>query len=358
MIKPVVKKIQPTQNYVSPHYQVADRVFYSKLAALTHCDRVGAEWPTFRVWSHNQGYARPREAFWQLAVSAAEQLGRENGAMRLWYSGGSDSHAVLEALLQAGYPPAELAMYRRFVGAVDETVNVEVDVFPVKEFAQRTMDRYGVDIPIRVYDIMPDHFSWYMQDPGQRWFRHKTCWPTSMNAVICHEVYPELQTDGLVNVGGGATPTVTDRDFHWVDADFNLNFMTPRFVHFFSDPRWPELSASYAYGIWDCREQGITNIRDVKQHLGFPRLENFLDRKWIFPQVNGKFITKTDWRHCKKEQLLLANAFLSEQGQQTLDCMQTYLQKLGENHRWFNQGDIFQDYIGSVSESHQLEDLL
>jgi hypothetical protein len=237
-------------------------------------------------------------------------------------------------------------------------VNVEVDVFPMREFAQKTMARYGVDIPIRTYDILPDHFSWYMENPGQRWFRHKTCWPTSMNAVVCHEVYPELQTDGLVNVGGGATPTVTDRDFHWLDADFNLNFMTPRFVHFFCDPRWPELAAAYAYGIWDCREQGITNIRDVKQHLGFPRLENFLDRKWIWPHINGEITIRNDWRHCKKEQLLLANAFLSPQGQDTLDRMQTYLQKLGENRRWFNQGDIFQDYVGSMSESHQLEDLL
>jgi hypothetical protein len=358
MIKPVIKKQQPLEGYVSPHYQVADRVFYSKLAALTHCDRDGVEWPTFRVWDHGHGYSRPQQSFWQLAVTAAEQLGQAHGAVRLWYSGGSDSHAVLEALLQAGFPPAELAVYRRFVGAVDDTVNVEVDVFPMREFAQKTMARYGVDIPIRTYDILPDHFSWYMENPGQRWFRHKTCWPTSMNAVVCHEVYPELQTDGLVNVGGGATPTVTDRDFHWLDADFNLNFMTPRFVHFFCDPRWPELAAAYAYGIWDCREQGITNIRDVKQHLGFPRLENFLDRKWIWPHINGEITIRNDWRHCKKEQLLLANAFLSPQGQDTLDRMQTYLQKLGENRRWFNQGDIFQDYVGSMSESHQLEDLL
>lgn len=358
MIKPVVTKIQPTSDYTSPHYSVGQRVFYSKLAALTHCDQVGEEWPAFTVWPHRQSYARSQDTFWQLAVAAAAQLGQAHGAVRLWYSGGSDSHAVLEAMLQAGHPPAELAMYRRFVGAVDETVNVEVDVFPVKEFARRTMDRYGVDIPIRVYDVLPDHFAWYMQRPGQRWFRHKTCWPTSMNAVICHEVYPELQTDGLVNVGGGATPTVENGSFHWLDADFNLNFMTPRFVHFFSDPRWPQLAAAYAYGIWDCREQGITNIRDVKQHLGFPQLENFLDRKWIWPHVNGEIIIKNDWRHCKKEQLLLANAFLSPQGQDTLDRMQTYLQKLGENHRWFNQGDIFQDYIGSVSESHQLEDIL
>ena len=358
MIKPVTKKIQPTANYVSPYYQVADRVFYSKLAALTHCDRVGVAWPTFRVWPHDQGFARPQETFWQLAVAAAEQLGRTHGAVRLWYSGGSDSHAVLEALLQAGHAPCELAMYRRFVGAVDETVNVEVDVFPVREFAHRTMARYGVDIPIRVYDIMPDHFSWYMQDPGQRWFRHKTCWPTSMNAVVCHEVYPELQTDGVINVGGGATPTVTDQSFHWLDADFNLNFMTPRFVHFFSDPRWPQLSAAYAYGIWDCRQRGLVSIGDVKRELGFPRLENMLDRKWIWPHVNGEIIIKNDWRHCKKEQLLLANAFLSDQGMDTLARMETYLTQLGTNTRWFNQGDIFQDYVGAVSETHALEDLL
>jgi hypothetical protein len=358
MIKPIIKKLQPTIDYSSPHYQVADRVFYSKLAALTHCDQTGVTWPTFRVWDHEHSYARPQESFWQLAVGAAEQLGQAHGAVRLWYSGGSDSHAVLEALLQAGHAPAELAMYRRFVGAIDDTVNVEVDVFPVREFARKTMARYGVDIPIRVYDIEPDHFSWYMEKPGQRWFRHKTCWPTSMNAVICHEVYPELQTDGLVNVGGGATPTVTGREFHWIDADFNLNFMTPRFVHFFSDPRWPKLAAAYAYGIWDCGEQGITNIANIKQHLQFPKLENMLDRKWIWPHVNGQITIKNDWRHCKKEQLLLANAFLSQQGQETLERMQTYLAELGKNHRWFNHGDIFQDYVGSVSESHVLEDVL
>jgi hypothetical protein len=357
MIKLITEKQQPVSGYTSPHYQVADRVLYSKLDALQYCKPSGVEWPTFQVWNHTQGYSRPLESFWQLVVGAAEQLGQTHGAVRLWYSGGSDSHAVLEALLQAGYPPAELAIYRRFVGVLDDTVNVEVDVFPVREFARRTMARYGVDIPIRVYDIMPDHFSWYMQDPGTRWFRHKTCWPTSMNAVICHEVYPELQSDVLINVGGGATPTLGNDNFYWVDGDFNLNFMTPRFVHFFCDPRWPRLAAAYAYGIWDCRAQGITTIMEIKQHLGFPKLENFLDRKWIFPQVNGKFITKTDWRHCKKEQLLMANGLLSEQGQHTLECMKTYLAQLGKNTQWFNHGDIFQDYVGSVSEQHALLDI-
>ena len=163
MIKLITEKQQPQEGYISPHYRANDRVFYSKLDALTYCDQNNVEWPTFQVWDHNDGYTRPTESFWQLTVAAAEQLGRQHDSVRLWYSGGTDSHAVLEAMLQAGHPPKELAMYRRFIGAVDESVNVEVDVFPVKDFLYQTLKRYGVDIPLRVYDILPEHTAWYMQ---------------------------------------------------------------------------------------------------------------------------------------------------------------------------------------------------
>jgi len=359
MIKLITEKQQPTANYSSPHYQANNQVFYSKLDALTYCDQNNVEWPGFQVWNHSDSYARPTESFWQLTVTAAEQLGREHDAVRLWYSGGTDSHAVLEAMLQAGRPPKELAIYRRFMGVMDEFVNVEVDVFPVREFLAQTLKRYGVDIPLRVYDVLPDHFAWYMQDPGSRWFRHKTCWPTSMNPVICHEIYPELQTDGMTNVGGGATPTVRNGKFYWTDADFNLNFMTPRMVHFFTDPRWPKLSAAYAYGIHDCAQRGIRDVSvEVKRELGFPPLGNLLDRKWIWPRVNGELVVKNDWRHCKKEILLISNAHLSAQGKQTLQLMEQYLAELGKNTRWFNHGDIFLDYVGSVSETHSMEDIM
>jgi hypothetical protein len=359
MIKLITEKQQPQPGYSSPHYRVNDCVFYSKLDALNYCDQNNVEWPTFQVWNHTNGYARPAESFWQLTVAAAEQLGHEHDAVRLWYSGGTDSHAVLEAMLQAGHPPKELAMYRRFIGAVDESVNVEVDVFPVKDFLYQTLKRYGVDIPLRVYDILPEHTAWYMQDPGVRWFRHKTCWPISVNCIFCHEIYPELQNSTMTNVSGSATPTVSNGEFYWLDTDFNLNFMTPRMVHFFADPRWPQLAAAYAYGIHDCAQRGIYDVSiGVKRELGFPPLGNMLGTKWIWPRVNGELVVKNDWRHCKKEILLLSNAHLSAQGKDTLSRMEHWLSELAKNTRWFNHGDIFQDYVGSVSEKHKMEDIM
>jgi hypothetical protein len=355
-IQLVTKKIQPAPDYHSPHYLVNNTTLYSKLQALELCEQTNIEWPTFKVWPNTSGHGRPLESFWQLAVSAAEQLAQCHDSVRLWYSGGTDSHAVLEAMLQSGNPPQELATYRRFIGAVDESVNIEVDVFPMREFLADTLNRYGVDIPLRVYDILPDHFSWYMQEP-HNWFVHKHIGPTSMNAVICHEVYPELQTDGMVNVIGCAAPTVEHNNFHWLDGDFNLNFMTPRSIHFFADPRWPKLAAAYAYGIHDCSQLGIDDSGQIKQKLGFPKLGNLLDQKWIFPRVDGKVIHRANWKYNNKKEILLqSNAYLSEQGTQTLTTMYQYIAQVGTNTRWFNDGDIHHDYVGSVSESHQLLD--
>ena len=133
--------------------------------------------------------------------------------------------------------------------------------------------------------------------------------------------------------------------------------MTPRSIHFFADPRWPKLAAAYAYGIYDCSQTGIHDSGQIKQTLGFSKLGNFLDRKWIFPRVNGKIIYKANWKHNKKEILLQSNAYLSEQGTQSLLTMYDYISRLGTNTRWFNNGDINQDYVGSVSESHQLLDI-
>jgi len=355
-IQLVTKKIQPAPDYHSPHYTVDKQIFYSKLQALEQCTHDKVEWPTFQVWPNTDGYSRPRESFWQLAVSDAEQLAQCHDSVRLWYSGGTDSHSVLEAMLQAGKPPQELAVYRRFMGAIDDSVNIEIDVFPMREFLADTLNRYGVDIPLRVYDILPDHFSWYVQDP-RNYFLYKVCWPTSMNSIICHEVYPELQIDGMVNVTGCAAPTVNNNRFYWLDGDFNLNFMTPRSIHFFADPRWPKLATSYAYGIHDCMKRGIQDSGKIKQYLEFPKLENFLDRKWIFPRIDGKITHKASWKHNKKEILLQSNAYLSEQGIKNLESIYKYIYTLGKNTRWFNNGDINHDYVGSVSESHQMLDI-
>ena len=356
-IKYIKEKIHPTMDYFSPNYTVNKQTFYSKLQALEQCICDKVEWPTFQVWPNNDGYSRPSESFWQLAVESAEQLANAHDSVRLWYSGGRDSHAVLEAMLQAGKPPLELATYRRFLGAMDETVNIETDVFPMREFLAETLARYGVKIPLRFYDILPEHFANYMQDP-RNYFLYKACFPTSMNSIICHEVYPELQTDGMVNVTGAASPVVDANKFYWLDGSFNLNFMTPRTIHFFSDPRWPKLSTAYAYGIHDCRQLGIYELGEIKQYLGFPKLGNFLDRKWIYPMVDGKIAHESmHWKYNKKELLLQSTAYLSEQGTKNLESIYKYISELGKNTQWFNNGDIGQDYVGSISESHQLLDI-
>jgi hypothetical protein len=82
-IQLVTKKIQPAPDYHSPHYVVNDAKLYSKLQALELCEQTNVEWPTFKVWSDTSGYGRPQESFWQLAVSAAEQLAQCHDSVRL-----------------------------------------------------------------------------------------------------------------------------------------------------------------------------------------------------------------------------------------------------------------------------------
>jgi hypothetical protein len=268
-----------------------------------------------------------------------------------------DSHAALIAFLATGADVDEIAVYRRFPGALDEYVNIEIDGFPFRETLARVLAQYHSRAQVVYYDILPDHYSWYMQDVEHRWTRHKTLTPCTSNSLQAMECYPHTLDDQFVNVGGAAQPTLVGNEFYWLDGRFNLNFMTPRMIHFFCDQRNPDLAFAYAYGMHDLHQQGVKGL-DVKAALKLPIPGNGLDKKWTKPRINGQVSHQNDWRFDRKELLLVNNCELSSQGQHTLARFKEYCVALEQDHaNWFNEGVIYQDYVGSVSERHVLLDL-
>ena len=82
-------------DYPSPHYKVFNKVFYSKFKAIKECVETGWEWPTFQVWSHSQKFKRPNISFQQACARQCELISDTSKKVRLWYSGGRDSHNIL-----------------------------------------------------------------------------------------------------------------------------------------------------------------------------------------------------------------------------------------------------------------------
>jgi hypothetical protein len=353
----VTEKIDPGHGHKGPHYHVGTWHGHSKIAALRKAQELGHACPGFRVWSHSLARPRPQKTFWQLCLDQARLIRDCHSRIRLWYSGGMDSHAALIAFLETGADVDEIAVYRRFPGAIDDYVNIEIDVFPFRETLSRVMLQYQSRAQVVYYDILPEHYSWYMQEVEHRWIQHKTLTPCTSNPLQAMECYPHTLDDQFVNVGGAAQPILVGNEFYWVDGRFNLNFMTPRMIHFFCDQRNPDLAFAYAYGMHDLHQQGVLGL-DVKAALGLPIPGNGLDKKWTFPRINGQVSHQQDWRFCRKELLLVSNCGLSDQGKLNLARFEKYCAELELHHaEWFNGGLVSQDYIGSVSERHTLLDL-
>jgi len=353
----VTEKIEPGAGYVGPHYHVGSWHGHSKIDALRKAQELGHDAPGFCVWSYSLAGFRPQKTFWQLCLDQARIIRDHHSHIRLWYSGGMDSHAALIAFLETGVDVDEIAVYRRFPGAVDEYVNIEIDVFPFRSVLAKTLQQYHSQARVVYYDILPDHYAWYMEDVEHRWLRHKTLRPCTTNPLQAIECYPHLQQDDYVNVGGAAMPVLNGNKFYWLDNRFNLNFMTPRMIHFFCDQRNPDLAFAYAYGLHDLAQHGVQGL-DVKAALGFPTPENCLDKKWGFPRINGAVSHQHDWQFDRKELLLVNNCALSLQGQATLAKFKAHCDLLQHQHpEWFNLGQVQCDYVGSVSEQHTLLDI-
>lgn len=342
----------------NPSYIVGDKTFYSKVQAINYCQEMKWEWPTFQVWKESQSWKRPIKNFDQSCATQVQLISDSHNKVRLWYSGGRDSGYVLECILKNKGKLDEIAVYRRFPGDIDNQLN-EFDRFNILSHLQSVLAKYDRRIPIICYDLHPLDFKDLTDDNNL-----STYFETSDLPFFGHTVYtvaqclPELFEDGYVNLKGHAFPEVVDNQFYWIDTNFNLNHYDPFVINFFCDQRNPDVAVNLAYEMKDLQSQNIdvlwkSNI-NLKEKLNFPITNTMLDEDWSSHNAPNPF---RRWVTDRKDIDYMSNANQTKTGRLVMDRLFEYYDKAENQYqKYLHNGNIYNYWIGSLSEKHTLVD--
>ena len=326
---------------------------------------MGYKWPSYHVWEESGSFQRPKITFEQSVKNQCDLISDTSKKVRLFYSGGKDSNLILHRMLSTNSKLDEIAVYRRFPGRKDKTSN-EFDQFDILSVTKKTLDQYDAHIPIKFYDVLPEHFSYYSKNLNELFFPYSDLDFFVHGVHTIAEIYPEILDDGFVNVMGHAMPYVNDQDeFYWIDLDFNLTQPDPFAINFFSDPRNKDLAVNMAYAVKDFKkndkikklndygngEYGKVNL--IKNSLGFPFTGTVLDDKYDVLSVQTP-----NWLLTRKQIVLMANAQSTQIGRQTFDNFVRFYENFNTKFKeYLNDGSIYHKWVGSLSETHKLLDI-
>ncbi len=356
MITPIKEKLF-VNGYQHPCYIVKDKTFYSKPLAVKYCTEIGWEWPQFQVWKHSQKFSRPKKTFEESLQTQCELLSDTCDKVRLFYSGGRDSGLVLDSLLKYKGKLDEIAVYRRYPGIIDSITN-EWDKFNLLPVVKNILKKYNRDIPIRFYDLMPEHWNYYSKNLDSLMYGHHTNLGFFRNNIhTVAEIFPEILDNNFVNILGSGRPDVTeDKKMYWTDLTCNLAYNDPNTIFFFIDQRNPDLAVNMAYAVNELQEKDQFTERNWKKYLNFPKNGTQLDNDWTVKSFELNNICKR-WIVEKKDVLLIANALQTPMGEESyINYVNFYEQFEKDYKKYFDAGSIYVDWIGSVSEMHQLVD--
>ena len=355
MITPLKEKLF-VKDYQHPYYTVKDKTFYSKPLAVKYCKEVGWQFPSFNIWHKSKKFKRPKKTFAESVKTQCELISDTCDKVRLFYSGGRDSGLILDSMLKHNGKLDEIAVYRRYPGVIDNITN-EWDKFNLLPVLKNTIKNYNRDIRIKFYDVMPNHFNYYSKNPNlmlNGYFTNLGFFRNNVHTIA--EIYPDILENNFVNILGHARPDVTnDKKFYWTDLAFNLAHKDPNTIFFFVDHRNTDLAVNMAYTIQDLQDKNQYTEREMKNYLKFPKNGTPLDSDWT-TTVKPLNVTRR-WIVEKKDILSIANALQTPIGEESYTNFVSFYEEFEKNNkRFFTDGSIYNDWIGSISEMHELVD--
>ena len=359
MITPLTEKLE-LKGFASPHWKVDGQKFYSKYHAIKRCREIGYKWPSYHVWGEPLSFRRPKLTFEQSVDRQCEIVSDSYKKVRLFYSGGRDSHLILHHMLRNKHKLDEIAIYRRFPGVVDKVTN-EFDQFNLISVLNKILNSYDTKVEVRFYDLMPEHFNYYSTRLETLYFPYTALefFPNGVHTLA--EWFPHLLDHNWVNILGHAMPDVHENLFYWVDTSTNMTQSDPYTLHFFADQRNTDLTVNLAYTIYDVsrktkdRQYSRQDGLQIKDRLNFPNTGTPLDTKWDgFDSATNVY----RWFLSPKEMFYAANALKSDIGRQTyFNMIKFYEQTELKYQSYFENGSIYNIWIGGVSEKHTLLDV-
>ena len=349
------------------YWKASGRKYFNKLEALSNAKDKLVENVDFICHPEDYGSinweVEPTQSWDDMLLVRAKQLRDEYKYLRLWYSGGSDSHTVLDTFVRNNIYIDEICVWRTSPSdQFDGYGNQEANKIAIPYL--QTIKSLMPNTKINVIDIgAKEYLAFYGRDGWHRETTHIEMGPD--NLYNLYEFFPQTLTQpyGYCDIQGGDKPKITRRDDVYyarlTDSQFELNLGFAHLEDFFTTPKYPELHAKQCHLLKKVLSEKYPD-QDITGQLYNPKLY----------EPNGTFIL--DWYGCcrvlfKQEfslgkdwtiYNLKAVEHIDHAKQSNPDVLKNYFGTLNEelrtNKHWFNDGDISNRCIGILSEEYCL----
>ena len=240
------------QDHNSPHYTVLGKKYFNKLnairAAKSVCDATGLnQWQVlkfncFDTDSDADYSIEPDISYEQLCEQRAVQLRAKYDNIRLWYSGGADSHTTLKAFKRAGIAPDEIVILRNTSIGVDAPSNIETTglTLPSLNRIQQLFPETKITPLEFVFDI--NNANWLNKVERMKTFSPIT--RTMSNAFdICPALMDSYGLGTHCELVGEPKPNLVKKDGKWytylVDNQIDTCLLLPNLEMFHWSPDLP-----------------------------------------------------------------------------------------------------------------------
>ena len=279
-----------------PYYTVLGKKFYNKLLAMIESKKISAQ-TNLSVWQilkfncfdslANVDFSiEPAESYEELRGLRAAQLRQKYEYIRLWYSGGPDSHTTLKAFYESNSHIDELVVVRNSSIGQDAPSNVETKLlvepnipkiramFPNTKI---TILEHLFDVNANVDIDSSDFFDSAVKSASQ------VLLCRSMSATF--DYYPELQDAykyNMCELTGEPKPNLICKDGKWytyiIDNQIETILTLPNVEMFHFSPDFPQLYIKQCHML---KRHFLSLLADKAENfsLGF---NNDADRKNVF----------------------------------------------------------------------------
>lgn len=342
--------LENTKNYINadswrslfasterPYYDVAGKVYYNKLEAIIETDKLSKQtgispWFILRFNCFNSlstvdFSVEPTLSYQQLCIQRAQQLRDKYKHIRLWYSGGVDSHTVLKSFHAANLPIDEIVTVKQDNIGRYENYEANLLVNPnlnkIKQwfpYAKITVLDYSIDLSNNNFDSHKFQSKLLRIVPGWHLIRN----PSSA-FDLQHSLLLNFDKSDHCELVGEPKPSIIKKDKKWyaylLDNSIEGVLTLPGLELFHLSRDFPEIYIKQCHMLKNNYElllQGREEQYSRELDLNFERKNKILERfnEWDYKNISYQH---NQWAKPvgNKDQIpmILANEYLSTESQ-------------------------------------------
>jgi hypothetical protein len=358
-----------------PIWRVHDQIFYHKLSAILSTTDVGMiKYDCFHSsldainWS-----IEPSETYQELCRQRAREIRDSHDWVRLWYSGGADSHTALMSFYHAGCAPDEV-ITMRWSGMTQQgnPVNIETD-----QLVTPLLGQLQEMFPRTRFRTIEYHNDWFQRNMNQDWylymFKHEFNAMFARNISVSHDIDPQLldayqKYATVANVTGEPKPNILHRNGEWwatiIDSQIAGMHGVPGLQMFHLSPSAPDLFVKQCHMLKKAFQQKTHGL-DEKQIW---QLNHDLTSKNLALERGNEFdlnnISWLQWQHGKLFDQhgdhgfnVMAQRFLDHSNGFYYDHYRKLLDRelWSQKSQFFNTGNIVKNSTGIFSHFWSLD---